>query len=527
MSSCKIFFVCLAATLSGAEVLAQTPSKEASAQAISKHPELGKVGSPFNVEFMRRLKVRSAEEPKFLSDKNWPVKLADEVAGVIGAYAVKPEIEFKVLLIIKRRSDTTHPLFLPIRAEMTAEDIQAARHCFEIQTPDMVHDATHGRVKFTPTVVVSDKPLRCFNPGRRDSAEYMGEELVNELATLARPGEYDSVGYYFLHYDTASGYRAPRAGYGVGGYDGGAGVGMFAISSAGKMNPRDEIYLHEWMHGLDGFYGGKKDVRLPKGALHGGANYDAHYNESKPWRPQDTFNGHKSWYQDILNGAIPEPDGGFSGHGSKAWKHGPMRDDGKQRGTKFRVTDLPAAEYPEWVHELMKGDLTRAQLTPVEFVTAVKPGAITADQKPWRLDSWAKSADTKARYSEGDGGTFTLECERGDHASIMQDASVLPSANYVFTAEVKTTRVEIKQTGGRDSVLLEAGDSHSSKDLSGSAEWTSIVLPFTTKPDQTSVTVRLQMGGPGSLTTGKAQFRQVKLQKIGYPATRLIRTTAK
>ena len=506
--------------------MAQVPSKEASAQAIKKHPELGKVGSPFNVEFLRRAKIRSAEDPRFLADKNWPLALADEVARVIETYAPKPEVEFKVLLIIKRISDTTHPLFLPVRAEMTEEDVQSARHCFEIQTPDIVHEATHGKVRFIPTVIVSDKPLRCLNPSRRDSAEYLGEEMINELATVSKPGEYDSVGYYFLHYDTASGYRAPRAGYGVGGYNGGAGIGMFAISSAGRMNPRDEIFLHEWMHGLDGYYGGFKDVRLPKGALHGGSNYDAHYGIAKAWRPQDTFKGYMEWYKDILNAEVPEGDG-FSGHGSKAWKHGPMREEGRRRGPKFPTVDLPVSEYPEWVYALMKGDISKAQLSPVED-TAVKPGAITAGQKPWSLESWAKSASTTARYAESDGtGTFTLECERGDHASIMQEAALQPTTNYVLTAEVKTTRVKIEQAGGKFSVLLEAGGSQTSKDLADAADWTTVALPFTTKPEQNSTTLRLQMGGPGSLCSGRAQFRKVQLQRVGYPATRLLRTAGK
>lgn len=505
--------------------VAQAPSKEFTAQAIAKHPDLGRVGSPFNVEFQRRLKIRSAEQPGFLSNKSWPLSLADEVAKVIETYAPKPEIEFKVLLFIKRRSETHHPLFLPVRAEMTVEDIAAARHCFEIQTPDMVHEATRGRVKFTPTVVVSDKPLRHFNPSRRDSAEYTRSELLDELAMLSKPGEYDSVGYYFLHYDTASGYTTPRAGYGVGGYDGGAGIGMFAISSAGKMNPRDEIFLHEWMHGLDGFYGGKKDVRLPKGALHGGGNYDSHYTEAKEWRPQDSFRGYMDWYRDILNGEVPESDG-FSGHGSKAWKHGSMRADALQRGVKYQGEEIDTAEYPEWVYALMKGDISSALLTPVETSSLMKPGAITHDSKPWKLDSWAKSSLTEARYSDADGGLLMIECGSGDHAAIQLDAPVLPSTNYLLTAEVKTARIEIVQNGGRHAVLLEAGDSHSTQDLTQAKEWTAIVLPFTTKPDQTTIALRLKIGGSASLATGKAQFRQVKLQKIGYPATRLIRAAA-
>jgi hypothetical protein len=511
----KLFVVALA--YSCLPVLAQRPASSVSAQAVAKYPELGKADSPFHQEFLRRMKINSAENPEFTKDNAWTMKLAEEVAKELPSFAAKPEIEFKVLLIIKRYSDTWHPLFLPIRSEMTEEDIAKARHCFEIQTPDMVHDITRGKVKFVPTVVVSDQPLRSFNPKRRDSAEYTGTELVNELATFAKPGDYDSVGYYFLHYDTAAGYRIPRAGYGVGGFSGGDGIGMFAISSAASMNPRDEIYLHEWMHGLDGYYGGKSGVRLVKGALHGSGNYDAHYGKAKAWRPQDSFRGYMEWYRDILNCQVPE-ESGFSGLGSAAWLHGPMRDEAKKKGREFKLTPLPKGEYPQWVYELMKGNLKNAKLGSTLLPAGLKPGEIAKDGKPWRLDSWSGSAKTTVSYSESEGGIFTLDCLSKNHASIRCDVPLEPFSNYVFTAEVKTAGVKIEEAGGKHSVLLAAGDSQSAKDFSGSVDWTPVVLPFTTKPNQASTTVRLQIGGPGSLTSGRASFRNVKLQKIGYPA---------
>ncbi len=497
----------------------QVPSKDVSAQAVAKYPQLGKVGSPFNEEFMRRVKIRTAENPTFAKDKTWPLQLADEVAKVVDFYAAKPEIEFKVLLIIKRYSDTYHPLFLPIRAEMTEDDIAKARHCFEIQTPDMVHDITRGKVKFTPAVIVSNEPLHCFAPKRRDSAEYMGEELGNELASIAKPGEFDSVGYYFLYFDSASGYKIPRAGYGVGGFNGTLGAGTFAVGSASGMNPRDEVFLHEWMHGLDGFYGSKSGVKLPKGALHGSGNYDAHYSQAKAWRLQDTFRGYMEWYKDILNCQVPDGDG-FVGHGEVAWKHGPMRDEAKRSGRKYSTSPLPKGEYPGWVYELMKGDLTHAQLGPTILPAELRAGEISKDAKPWHLESWSGSTKTTARYAESDGGTFTLDCASGNHASICFEAPLQPSSNYVFTAEVKTVRVKVEQTGGKYSALIAAGDSQSTKDLSGSVDWTRLVLPFTTKQDPSSVSLRLQIGGRGSLASGRACFRDVKLQKVGYPDAR-------
>ena len=62
-------------------------------------------------------------------------------------------IEFKVLLIIKKYSDTYSPLFLPIKSQMADADIAAARRCFEVETPDMVQDITQGKVRFVPTEI--------------------------------------------------------------------------------------------------------------------------------------------------------------------------------------------------------------------------------------------------------------------------------------------------------------------------------------------------------------------------------------
>ena len=87
--------------------------------------------------------------------------------------------------------------------------------------------------------------------------------MLNELQANAKTGKYDSVGYYFLHYDAASGYTIPRAGYGVGGFDTNHCLGTFAVNCTSKMNPRDEIFLHEWMHGLDGYFGNKPGVKTP------------------------------------------------------------------------------------------------------------------------------------------------------------------------------------------------------------------------------------------------------------------------
>lgn len=175
---------------------------------------------------------------------------------------------------------------------------------------------------------------------------------------------------------------------------------------------------------------------------------------------------------------------------------------------------------------MMRGDVSAAQLSPVELAGMKNSGSILPGQQPWRLESWTKASTTHARLSlAGDESGFTLECEAADHAAVAQDVRVQPATNYVFTAEVKTTRLEVTQEGGKQAVVLAAANCQSTNDLSGSVGWTQIVLPFTTGPDQVSATLRLQVGASGSLAKGKAQFRNVMLRKVGYPTTRLLRAS--
>lgn len=119
---------------------------------------------------------------------------------------------------------------------------------------------------------------------------------------------------------------------------------MMAVNCAPVMNPRDEIFLHEWMHGLDGFYGRFPEVKLPKGALHGAGS---HGYQEKVWRTGDTFRGWMEWYRDYLNGDVMK-DGRRTGLGSAAWKRGPMRSTAAKVAGNYRPKPLDVKTYPLW-----------------------------------------------------------------------------------------------------------------------------------------------------------------------------------
>jgi hypothetical protein len=429
------------------------------------------------------------------------------------AQDAKPKVEFNVLLIIKSVSDTYSPLFLPIRSRMTDSEIEQARRCFEIETAAMVNEITEGQVRFTPTVLVSKRPLRVFDPTRLDSAEYYKPELLNELLGVAKPGKFDSVGYYFLHYDSASGYKIPRAGFGVGGYDSPHALGLFAVNCTPRLNPRDEIFLHEWMHGLDGFYGNKQGVKPPNGMLHGAK---AHGYAEKPWHSDDTFRGWMEWYKDYLNGNVREGDQ-LTGLGGVAWQYGPLRLESPKVAGNYRSSKLPIKSYPAWVYELMKGDLSHAVLGPPLLEQSLEPGKLS-ESSSWRLSTWDKNAGTEAQITPDEDGIIMIYNPSQNHACLTRTITLEPFKNYVFSAEVRTEDVEIMQKGGLYAVNLSAGNSASTKDMTGTHSWTTIAVPFTTGAKADSYTVKMELGGFASVARGRAFFKNVQIRKVGYPA---------
>ena len=425
--------------------------------------------------------------------------------------AQPPVIEFKVLLIIKRASDAYSPLFLPVRSAMTDAEVARVRRCFEIETPDMVRDITRGKVRFVPTVRVSEQPLRAFTPERKDSAEFCATELLSELSSFAKPGDYDSAGYYFLHYDNASGYRIPRAGFGVGWYDKEHAIGLFAVNCTPSLNTRDEIFLHEWMHGLDGYYGKKDGVVLPKGGLHGPKD---HCYTEKPWRSTDTFRGWLEWYRDYLNGGVREGDQRV-GLGDAAWRFGPMRREAAVTAVRYPAAALPAGTYPAWVYELMRGDLRHARLGPPLLEMPKKPQAIVKDLDGWHLELWSAQAGSKASVSAD--GVYVLESPAPNNAALVRTLPLEPFRNYVFTAEVRCEDVVITEKDGACGVNLCAGDSVSSKPLTGTSAWVPVALPFTTGVKPESGRLKLALGGFASVAKGRALFRNVQVRQVGYP----------
>lgn len=418
------------------------------------------------------------------------------------------EIEFKVLLIIKSVSDTYHPLFLPVQSEMTTSEIADIKRCFGKETPRMIDEITNGSVKFKPTIYVSKKPLKLWEAKRLDSAEYVVQEMVNEFSSIAKPGDYDAVGCYFLHYDTISGYRIPRAGFGVGGYDSSRGLGLFAVNCTTSLGIDNEIFIHEWMHGLDGFYDRKSEVVLPKGYLHGA---EENGYSTSPWK-SGASPGWLKWYGHYLTGKVK----GQFGLGSNAWKHGSIREYALQNSIPIEKKALQIKSYPQWVYELMEGDLSNAKLS--ESLINDKLSSTKIEDSPWAVNMWKNNIKTKVYVQKKYGGTYVIDSEKANNVSLERIVDLPPEENYLFSAEVMTKAVRIMEKGGKYGVNLHVNDYSSVQDVSGSKTWRSIQIPFTTSVHSKEYKLSLSLGGHASTAKGRVYFRNIQLRKIAYPA---------
>lgn len=90
----KHFILLIAAVLLSFSALAQQNATQAAqAEAVKKHPELGKAGSAFNLEFVATIKRYQKEKPEFFKDPAWPLKLADELAQTTEKRAVAAPAE--------------------------------------------------------------------------------------------------------------------------------------------------------------------------------------------------------------------------------------------------------------------------------------------------------------------------------------------------------------------------------------------------------------------------------------------------
>jgi hypothetical protein len=66
-------------------------------EAVRRYPDLGVAGSRFNAEFVSRYQRYRRENPAFLKDISWPLRLADDIVRAVNTQAKTPAPERYVI----------------------------------------------------------------------------------------------------------------------------------------------------------------------------------------------------------------------------------------------------------------------------------------------------------------------------------------------------------------------------------------------------------------------------------------------
>ena len=413
------------------------------------------------------------------------VGLASFGPAAAGPAAGPKPLEWRVLLIVKARGDIRADGLPDVKYEMTGPDVAAAKEAFTRFTPAFVQTLSRGRAVWKPEVVISQTPLR--KVAKLDDGTWVAPECVDaDLAALAPAGKFDGVFVYWKDTDdrtkrSLSGCvgrtHAAAGGYNGTGY---SCVNYVPARDLGRESEGTEVFLREWLHQIEAFYGGK-GVKLPRGGLNGQDNYDFRHQ-----------NGWKHWYEAFIRGDLTERDGTKVGLGEAAWRHGTIRDD-------------QAVRLPEYLSpDRRRGNL----LADASF----EDGAKAWTPRSWRGAKGISALTVDVRKAGK--AAIVLRSAVADDAMLWQKVMVKPKTRYLLSAWARTEKVVIEEQGGTVGAnLAVAGGYEASNSLVGTKGWTYLALVFGSG-DRTAVEVGPRLGLHGSTASGAAWFDDLVLIEL-------------
>jgi hypothetical protein len=405
------------------------------------------------------------------------------------AHAAAPEkpkpLEWRVLLIVKAKGEIRAEDFPGVDYEMSRTDIEAVKVAFTEFTPAFVKTLSRGRLVLKADVVVSPTPLT--KVAKLGDGNWISPDCVSDdIASLAPPGKYDGVFVYWKDSDDTTKQNL-KGGFGwtLGSADGYKGVGYSCVNfvparNLGRESEWTEVFLHEWLHQLEAFYGGK-GVKLPRGGLHGNDNYGFKHK-----------GGWKHWYEAFINAELMESDGSQVGLGEAAWRRGTFRDEQRIR--------LP---------EYLTPERRRANL--------LVDGSFEDGGNSWTNRSWRGNANSAAIVSDVHKvgkSAAVLRSSAADDVMYLQKVTVKPKTRYLLSGWVRTEKVVVEQEGGATGANLSvAGGFEATSSLVGTKGWTYLALVFASG-DREEVEIGARLGHHGSTASGTAWFDDLVLIEI-------------
>jgi hypothetical protein len=196
---------------------------------------------------------------------------------------------------------------------MGQDEIDAATSGFKQQTRAWISRMTNDRLCWTGEVFVSPRVLTTFSRVCGAPIPWIADVRA-DLDEQAPNGKYDSIVVY-----APNGGGAPNCG---GSPSASSNYATFAYviprGAAAWGDQYNDVYdavIHEWMHGVIGFYESKPGVG-PVPAIDSAATYGYSRDPTLGW---------KVFLGDVLNRKV-KVGGALQGLGDPAWNYGPIRD---------------------------------------------------------------------------------------------------------------------------------------------------------------------------------------------------------
>jgi hypothetical protein len=413
---------------------------------------------------------------------------------------VRPDaLTFRVLLLIKPEVDVTLPDGTRVTVTMSDQVIRDAGVAVSRVTDNMARELSGGRIRLETTVVVSDTPLTrvsTMGAGYTVAPDDVREDFDRYIP---EPGRYDSVLVFADLRDEADGDIVPMEAYGLAwGLQPAAKFATYAmiqyIEWDALLRPGEpwgnEVFLHEWLHGLEAFYS-ERGLRMPTDGLHGA--------EEHGMPEADPVWGWSPWYRQFLTGTAIEPDGAATGLGPRAWRLGTVRDYYRPLAPGF-VTPAMAAR-----NLLQNADAEASGLAPWRAYG-------------WRPDGFAADRAGAADARRG-AGALRIRNDAANDVRLAQDVAVTPGHDYLLAGWIRTEGVRVLESGEVGANLSVEGTWERTPGVAGdSGGWRYVALRFGAR-DRRQVTIAARLGFFNSTATGSAWFDDLLLLDLGPTPT--------
>ena len=424
---------------------------------------------------------------------------------------VQTPLVFRTLLVIKPIGDIHSERHLKVQYQMTPEDIAVITRSFQRDVPYWIDRITRGRVQWQADVKVSQVPLRTIHVWD-DGCGIAPEDIGEDIDAYAPQSKYDAIFVYWKSWDDETNYRLPGPyGWASGtfeaaNYAGFASVQYDVPSAWTRDSGSTECFIHEWLHLLEGFYGGREGVKLARGGLHSGEEHGYTLNE-RNW---------KDWYGDLLNGEIEEEDG-RAGLGEAAWKYGTMRAAAALQPAAGPRNAPPFASADKLANDAIR--TAPEYLTPQRRArNLLRNGDFSdGDDGAWEIQSWKGNKNAASLVPDTPGGGATalqIATNQPDDVKLVQKVSIKKRTNYLLTGWIATQGVQIVEPNGQfgASIGLVNGAERTPA-LVGNHDWRYVATGFYSG-ESTETEICARLGGIASTSVGAALFRDLCLIEI-------------